>query len=93
MSSFHHYAFDGSRGWATRMWDCIEDEGVWGIPRSGLVFRKNAAAKQLTLVMRMPWFEGLSVNPDELNEMQEDEIQNLVRVFASIGVTVMPLEI
>lgn len=84
---------DGSRGWATNLWDMLNDGGVYGIPRCGLVFRKNATAKQLTLIERMPWDPAMPFTADELFEAQEDDLQGMVMVMAGIGVTVLAIEI
>jgi hypothetical protein len=84
---------DGSRGWAAGLWESLADGGFYGIPRCGLVFRKNELAKQLTLIERMPWDPAMPVTAEQLHEAQEDDLQGMVMVMAGIGVTVLALEI
>jgi len=40
--------------WCRALFDRLPDDGVWAIPRSGLVFRKNQKNKTLVLVGTFP---------------------------------------
>ena len=40
--------------WCRSQWELMNDGGVWGIPRSGLVFKKDNEGKRLLLVNQMP---------------------------------------
>jgi hypothetical protein len=82
---------DGSRGFASMLWEVLNEGGVWAVPRSGLVFRKEGGV--FILQDRMPWIEGMPFGPDEWNEWQQEEIEGVTTMFASIGITVQPLEI
>jgi len=84
---------DGSRGWAAGMWDMLADGGVWGIPRCGLVFRKDAGVNTMTLIERMPWDPEMPCTPEQLLAAQDEDYEGIATMFASIGVIVMPLEI
>jgi len=81
-------SIDGSRGFARGIWDKLADGGVWGIPRCGLVYRKDAEAKELVLIMRMPWFEGLSASEQQLLDSQEHDHAGIIDMFDAIGVGV-----
>jgi hypothetical protein len=50
--------------WCRNLFDRLDDGGLWAVPRSGVVFRKNEAAKALILV-------GLI--PREMIELSDDE--------------------
>ena len=74
--------------WCWQQWNLLNDGGVWGIPRSGLVFQKNAKAKKLVLINQMPHISGLPLTPIELKEQQEGEFRSVRENFAGIGIKV-----
>jgi hypothetical protein len=84
---------DGSRGWASALWNMLADDGTWVIERCGLVFRKNAEAKTFTLFARMPWEEGMSLSAEELRSFQDSDFAGVRDHFAAIGVTVQEIEV
>jgi len=73
--------------WARNMWAMLKDGGVWGVPRSGLMYRKEDG--RLVLYTRMPWFTGLSVTPEILAERQDEDHAGIVALFKDIGVEVI----
>jgi len=85
----HGLGLDGSRGWASNVWGMLTDGGVWGVPRCGLMYRKEEEAKRLVLYARMPWEEGMPMTREELIEFQTDDHEGIVRMFGSIGVEVV----
>jgi len=85
------FGVDGSRGFATNLWDMLREGGVWGVPRSGLIFRKEG--QKFILADRMPWDPEMPCTEEELLEAQEFDIEGITNMMASIGVTVIPLEI
>jgi hypothetical protein len=40
--------------WCRSIFKALEDDGVWGVPRTGMIFRKNEAAKTLVWVGSFP---------------------------------------
>jgi len=87
----HGFGIDGSRGWASAMWSMLNEGGIWGVPRSGLVLRKEG---NLFIVQdRMPWVPIMPWSEAEWLQMQEDEIKDLTAMFAGIGVTVQEIEL
>jgi hypothetical protein len=75
--------------WATTLWNMLRDNGIWGIPRSGLMYRKDKERARLTLYERMPWMEGMPLTREELREEQDSDHGGLVVLFAIIGVEVV----
>jgi hypothetical protein len=72
--------------WCRSMFDSCREGGVWGIPRSGLVFRKERGAFVLHQVM--PHEPGMPITEQELREQQEDELESMRAHFGAAGVEV-----
>jgi hypothetical protein len=70
---------DDVSGWCRRLIDELKDGGVWGIPRSGVVFRKTGSDR-LTWVGIMP--------PRKHGYAREDEYRTTRAKFAAAGITV-----
>ena len=85
----HIGSVDATRGFAKNMWNQLNDGGIWGIPRCGLIYQKRELAKQFVLTQRMPWFEELSVSAEELRQRQDDDHEGIKTLFAAIGVEVV----
>jgi hypothetical protein len=77
--------------WAESMWGMLADGGVWGVPRSGLMYRKDG--NSLVLYARMPWEEGMPLTREELQEQQDDDHRGIVVLFTVIGVEVTEVEV
>ena len=77
-----------SREFAQNLWEMLNDGGLWAIPRVGLTYRKDLAGKRMVLFHRMPWFEGLSVSPEELAYRQDVDAQGVREMFFTIGIDV-----
>ena len=82
---------DGSRGFASELWNMLNEGGVWGVPRSGLMFRKEGMT--FVLQARMPWDPEIPLSSEEWEDFQESDISGIATMMAAIGVTVIPLEI
>jgi hypothetical protein len=80
-------AVDGSRGFATELWSMLANGGVWGVPRSGLLFTKRG--KTLALTERMPYEEAMPWTPENWREMQQDDIDGIREMFSIIDVLVV----
>jgi hypothetical protein len=72
--------------WCRSLFDSIAEGGVWGVPRSGLVFTKRDG--ELVLTVLMPWSAEMPITEAELAEQQEDEFQSVKAHFAAAGITV-----
>jgi len=74
--------------WCRNMVEMIRVGGVWGIPRSGLIFTKTAE-NEMTLTARMPWMpemEGVTT-PEHLAEQQQDEYEATREHMQAAGIT------
>ena len=85
------FGMDGSHGFASNLWEMLNDGGVWGVPRCGLIFRKDEAAKQFTLIERMPWDPEMPCSEEELLDAQNYDIEGIAAMFASIGIIVQEI--
>jgi hypothetical protein len=92
----HDYTQQFSTGWCRAQFDMLALGGVWGVPRSGLVFRKESEDPDvLRLAERMP-FSALPDDPDldiphseaELVAYQDDDFDVIQREFALAGIAV-----
>lgn len=72
--------------WSRRHFAMMKDGGVWGVPRSGLVFQRQG--DELVLMTRMPHEEGMPVTPEQLAEQQRSDIAIITAHFGAAGVTV-----
>ena len=75
--------------WCRAQVDMIRIGGVWGIPRSGLVFTRTGP-DELTLTARMPWMTEMegTVTREQLLEQQQEEYEETRRHMEAAGVTV-----
>lgn len=70
--------------WCKNQYELVEENGVWAVPRSGLVFQKKDG--KFTLVMRIP-----IADPDkkkEWEELQEADYEAIKEHFEAAGITV-----
>jgi hypothetical protein len=72
--------------WSRQHFELMADGGMWGVPRSGLMFRKEG--DKLVLTTLMPWQEGMPITAKELQEQQDNEYEDIKRHFEAAGVTV-----
>ena len=72
--------------WCQGLWDSIADGGVWAVPRSGIVLKKDEAAKRMTLSERMPWVPEMPGTPEDLRLYQDADFESVAKRFALIGV-------
>lgn len=80
--------------WCRQQWALIRDKGVWAVPRSGLIFQKDAQSMELVLIARMPHdpamtqFDGSPLTAEQLREQQDGEVIAIGQRFAEFGVTI-----
>jgi len=72
--------------WSRRQFAMLRDGGVWGVPRSGLVFQRRG--DELVLIDRMPHTEEMPVTSEQLAEQQHRDIAVITAHFGAAGVTV-----
>lgn len=75
--------------WSRRHFALMAEGGVWGIPRSGLCFRKEAG--RLVLFAAMPWEESMAevISAEELAEQQASEYEAVSKAFSAAGIEVV----
>jgi hypothetical protein len=73
--------------WCRRMFDSIKVGGVWGVPRSGLLFTR---VDEDTLVMtaRMPYDPEMPVTAAQLDAQQMGDYEQIKLHMNEAGVTV-----
>lgn len=72
---------------AHSLWAMLAEGGVWGVPRSGLMYRKQDG--QLVLYARMPHDPSLPLTPEELCEQQDADHAGISEMFRAIGIEVV----
>ncbi len=87
---------DTDRAWCLMTFGMIREGGVWGVPRSGLIFTKRGAG--LVLTARMPWSEELAeavaegrdvpLNAEALRAYQDSDFALIARKFEAAGIPV-----
>lgn len=67
-------------GWCREMVDSMKEGGVWGVPRSGLLFVKNGP-DSLALIAREP-------GEPELRAVQDDDFRSIRDHMEAVGISV-----
>lgn len=73
--------------WCRQMWASLNEGGVWGIPRSGLVFSKRNG--KLVLIECIPHMEEMPVTAAQLKRQQDSDFDATVEHFGRVGVEVI----
>ena len=83
MVSFHNAL---NIRWSQNLFSSLADGGVWGVPRSGLIFQKRD--DKLILTERMPFAEDMPPTKEKFAMQQEADYKEIKRVFEMAGITV-----
>lgn len=75
--------------WCENLWNSLHHGATWGIPRTGLMFRKESTRNALVLYMRMPYVEGMPGTEEELRERQDGELLAVRERFTLLGIEVL----
>ena len=73
--------------WSRNLFKSLRDGGSWGVPRSGMIFRKIGS--ELHLMLRMPHDPAMPCTADELKEQQDGEFASVQRTFRAAGIAVV----
>lgn len=76
--------------WCRRQVDMIRVGGVWGIPRSGLIFTRTGE-NELTLTARMPWMPEMPVTREQLAQQQQEEYDETAEHMQAAGITIIDI--
>jgi hypothetical protein len=74
------------RDWCRSLFASLADDGVWAIPRSGLLFTKRDG--KLLLIAKMPHDPEMPISAEELNAAQEADYEYTKQHFGEAGITV-----
>lgn len=72
--------------WSRKMFAAMNEGGIWGVPRSGLVFEKRNGA--LVLTAEMPWVPFMPMKKDEWWDHQTGDFNAIREHFAAVGIRV-----
>ncbi len=72
--------------WCRRQFAMLVDGGVWGVPRSGLVFTRRDRALVLTAIM--PHEPTMPLSPCQLRRYQARDYADIRRHFQAAGIPV-----
>jgi hypothetical protein len=73
--------------WCRRHFTLMAEEGVWGVPRWGLVFQKRG--DRLVLIERMPHEPGMPMTTAQVRELQDDGFAATRQEFGLAGIEVI----
>jgi hypothetical protein len=79
-------ALSPEAAWCRNLFDGLAEGGIWGIPRSGLIFTR--LGDKLVLTAAMPWDPAMPITEAQLAEQQNGEFEAVRENFAAAGVTV-----
>lgn len=69
--------------WSRRLFMSLRERGIWGVPRSGLMFQRQDDT--LVLVEIMPWTSGMPLSARELRRYQDEDYDAIARRFRAAG--------
>lgn len=72
--------------WSKTHFASLKDQGVWGVPRTGLMFQRQGDA--LVLIQRMPHDPKMPISAAELDEIQQDDFEVIASKFRAAGIEV-----
>jgi hypothetical protein len=73
--------------WCRSFFDMLSDGGVWGVPRSAVMFQKRG--EKLVLIDRMPYDPAMPITERELREQQDAELAVVSEWFGKAGIEVL----
>ena len=82
---------EASVAWSRNHFRILNEGGVWGIPRSGLMFRKQDG--KLVCFLRMPHQPEMlehdpPITPEQVKEQQDRDFDDVKTSFGLAGITV-----
>jgi len=82
--------------WSLDHFNCMAEHGIWAVPRSGLMFRKEGGS--LVLFARMPYSDEMRAahaagqdvpaSAEALRQYQDTDYTKIADVFGRAGITV-----
>jgi hypothetical protein len=72
--------------WSRRQFAILKDGGVWGIPRSGMIFQRQG--EELVLIDQMPWVDDMPITKEQLARQQQGDWDVVKAHFEAAGIPV-----
>jgi hypothetical protein len=73
--------------WSRNVFACLKDGGVWGLPRSGLLFVRRG--NEFHLTARLPHDPAMPLSAAELRKQQDTDFDLVKANFGAAGVPVI----
>jgi len=73
--------------WCRQMFDGLKDNGIWGFPSAGFIFRKRGSAFVLT--DRMPHHPDMPMNKGAWTKHQHEWLASTIIHFNAAGIEVI----
>jgi hypothetical protein len=73
--------------WCKRLFDGLKDGAIWGVPRSGMIFRRHG--DKLVWEEQMPHMADMPISATQLEEQQEREFESISAHFGAAGIKVL----
>lgn len=72
--------------WCKNTFAMMAEGGIWGIPRSGLIFTRRG--DELVLTSSMPYDPAMPITEEQLLAQQAKEFDSVQQHFGAAGITV-----
>jgi hypothetical protein len=72
--------------WSRKLFWALNDNGIWAVPRSGLVFQKRGGS--FYLIRRYPWDSSFSFPKEKMLSYQLSDFNEISRHMVAAGVPV-----
>ena len=72
--------------WSRNQFRIMTEGGVWGVPRSGLLWQKRG--DELVLKGRMPWHKEMPCTREQFLQQQDADIKGISEHMRAAGVKV-----
>jgi len=72
--------------WSRQLFSTLKEDGVWAVPRSGLIFQKRGGS--FYLIRRLPWDSSFPVPRKEMGRYQLSDFNEISRHMVAAGIAV-----
>lgn len=76
---------DDNAKWCLNLYNMLNDNGLWAIPRSGMIIAKRPGGL-MELVMFIPHEDAMPISAEELLEQQRGEWQEFCKHCKTAGI-------
>jgi hypothetical protein len=75
--------------WCRMLFHSLKDGGVWGIPRTGVMFQRAGDQLVFSDRLTMQYDSEMPLTKDEFDEQQAREIEDVREHFGAAGIAVV----